>query len=81
MFLRGDKTKVTCVVCNPVSCLYSLEVATNILVGLVVSFISQVLIFSAYDVHLSLNQNLTITLYFTAISIVRGYALETVLQL
>jgi hypothetical protein len=31
-----------------------LEVTTNILVGLVVSFISQVVIFSAYDVHLSL---------------------------
>lgn len=53
-----------------------LEVATNIFVGLVVSFISQVVIFSAYDVHLSLTQNLTITLYFTAISIVRGYALR-----
>lgn len=53
-----------------------LEVATNILVGLVVSFISQVVIFSAYDVHLSLTQNLTITLYFTAISVVRGFAIR-----
>ena len=53
-----------------------IEVGVNVGLGLVVSFISQVLIFSAYDVHLSLNQNLTVTLYFTAISIVRGYALR-----
>ncbi len=53
-----------------------IEVATSILIGLVVSFLSQIVIFKHYDIHTTLGQNLEITLYFTAISIVRGYALR-----
>jgi hypothetical protein len=50
-----------------------IEVATNILIGLVVSFISQVVIFKLYDIHISVVQNVEITLWFTIISIVRSY--------
>lgn len=49
------------------------EVATNILIGLVVSFISQVVIFKLYDIHISVVQNVEITVWFTVISIIRSY--------
>ncbi len=52
------------------------ETTTNILVGLVISFLSQIVIFKIYDVHLSTQQNAEITLYFTIISIIRSYALR-----
>ena len=52
------------------------ETTTNILVGLVISFLSQIVIFKLYDVHLSTQQNVEITLYFTIISILRSYALR-----
>jgi hypothetical protein len=52
------------------------ETMTNILVGLVISFLSQIVIFKLYDVHLSTQQNVEITLYFTIISILRSFALR-----
>lgn len=52
------------------------ETMTNILIGLVISFLSQVLIFKWYGIHISLAQNLELTLYFTVISIIRSYALR-----
>ncbi len=56
--------------------MYLVETTTNILVGLVISFLSQIVIFKLYDVHLSTQQNAEITLYFTIISILRSYALR-----
>jgi hypothetical protein len=50
-----------------------IEVATNILIGLVVSFISQIVIFKLYNIHISVVQNVEITVWFTIISIVRSY--------
>jgi hypothetical protein len=52
------------------------ETMTNILVGLVISFLSQIVIFKVYNVSLSTQQNVEITLYFTIISILRSYALR-----
>jgi hypothetical protein len=52
------------------------ETMTNILVGLVISFLSQIVIFKIYNVSLSTQQNVEITLYFTIISILRSYALR-----
>lgn len=52
------------------------ETITNVAIGLVVSFLSQVVIFKYYDIHISLAQNLELTLYFTVVSIVRSYALR-----
>lgn len=50
-----------------------IEVATNIAIGLVVSFISQIVIFKLYDIHISVTQNIEITIWFTVISIIRSY--------
>ena len=52
------------------------ETITNVAIGLVVSFLSQVLIFKCYDIHISLAQNLELTLYFTVVSIIRSYVLR-----
>ncbi len=52
------------------------ETMTNITVGLVISFLSQIVIFKIYNVSLSTQQNVEITLYFTIISILRSYALR-----
>jgi len=52
------------------------ETITNVAVGLIVSFLSQVVIFKYYDIHISLAQNLELTLYFTVVSIIRSYVLR-----
>jgi hypothetical protein len=53
-----------------------IEVATNITIGLVVSFISQIAIFKLYDIHISVTQNIEITIWFTVISIIRSYLIR-----
>jgi len=52
------------------------ETITNVAIGLIVSFLSQVVIFKYYDIHISLAQNLELTLYFTVVSIIRSYVLR-----
>lgn len=52
------------------------EVATNIAIGLVVSFISQIAVFKLYDIHISVTQNVEITIWFTVISIIRSYLIR-----
>ncbi len=52
------------------------ETITNVAIGLIVSFLSQVAIFKYYDIHISLAQNLELTLYFTVVSIIRSYVLR-----
>jgi len=52
------------------------ETITNVAIGLIVSFLSQVVIFKLYDIHISLAQNLELTLYFTVVSVIRGFALR-----
>ncbi len=54
------------------------ETLTNIAVGLVISLISQLVIFGAYGIELSFHQNVEIVLWFTAISIVRSYVIRRV---
>lgn len=54
----------------------AVETATNIAVGLVVSFMAQLLIFEVYDISITVSQNVEITLFFTLVSIVRSYALR-----
>lgn len=53
-----------------------IEVATNIAIGLVVSFISQIAVFKLYDIHISVTQNVEITIWFTVISIIRSYLIR-----
>ena len=52
------------------------ETMTNIGIGLVISFLSQLVIFPLYDIHLSFGTNIELVLYFTVISIIRSYALR-----
>lgn len=54
------------------------ESLTNVAVGLLVSLASQIIIFRAYDIHVSLGDNVLITLWFTVISVCRSYALRRV---
>lgn len=53
-----------------------IDVATNIVIGLVVSFISQIAVFKLYDIHISVTQNVEITIWFTVISIIRSYLIR-----
>lgn len=52
------------------------EAVANILVGVVVAFASQLIIFSHYGVHLSLGANAAMTFWFTLISLVRSFLLR-----
>ena len=54
------------------------ESLTNVAVGLVVSLISQIVIFGFYGIHISLGQNIAMTFWFTLISIIRSYALRRI---
>ena len=53
-----------------------MEAVANVLVGYTVALASQLVIFAAYDVRLSLGQNAMIGVWFTLISLVRSYALR-----
>lgn len=52
------------------------ETMTNIAIGFVISLVSQIVIFHFYDVHLSIGENLAMTVWFTAISIIRSYCIR-----
>lgn len=52
------------------------EVALNIVIGFVISLISQVIIFPLYGIHSTFSTDLQITAWFTVVSIVRSYALR-----
>ncbi len=49
------------------------EITTSTLIGLVVSLISNLLIFKGMDIKISWLENFEMTGFFTVISIVRGY--------
>jgi hypothetical protein len=55
-----------------------LESLTNIIVGLITSFLIQLVIYPAMNIKVSVNQNITITLVFFAVSFVRGYIIRRV---
>ncbi len=49
------------------------ESIINVIFGYFIAVISQIIIFSFFDINISLMQNLEIGLYFTIISIIRSY--------
>lgn len=55
-----------------------IESLLNILVGSGVALLSQLIIFPLYGVHLPLQDNIMITIWFTFISIARSYTLRRV---
>ena len=54
------------------------ESLTNVAVGILVSFASQLVIFKAYGINIALADNVMITLWFTVVSVLRSYALRRV---
>lgn len=53
-----------------------IETIANIVIGIIVSFISQLVIFKAYDIVLPMAQNLQIVGWFTAVSLIRSYLIR-----
>lgn len=53
-----------------------IEIAISTAIGYVLAIISQVIIFPLYDVHVSLETDLVIGVWFTIISLARGYVLR-----
>ena len=52
------------------------EAATNVIVGYWLAVLTQILVFPWFDLPISLGENLALSGIFTAISLVRGYALR-----
>lgn len=50
-----------------------IESAANVVIGYMVALCSQLVVFPMFGVHLPLQDNLMIGLWFTAISLVRSY--------
>lgn len=53
-----------------------IESLTNIVVGLITSFLIQLIIYPALNIEVSVNQNIVITLVFFAVSFIRGYLIR-----
>lgn len=52
------------------------EALTNVVVGYSVAVLTQMTVFPWYGMHATLDQNLTMGLIFTVVSLVRSYALR-----
>lgn len=53
-----------------------IESLTNVLIGYMTAFISQLLIFPLFEIKISIQDNLLIGLYFTLISLIRSYIIR-----
>ena len=53
-----------------------LESLVNVLAGVIVAIVAQILVFPLFDIHISLTETGLIAIIFTGISIVRSYALR-----
>lgn len=53
-----------------------LEAVTNIIIGVVIAFASQLVIFGWYGIHVSIQTNLCMTAWFTAVSLARSFVLR-----
>jgi len=56
--------------------LSSIEAITNTVVGLITSFLIQLVIYPSMEIKVSFNQNIIITLVFFIVSFLRGYLLR-----
>lgn len=52
------------------------ESIANVVVGYGVAVISQLAVFPLFDIHVTINDNLMIGLWFTAISLARSYVIR-----
>lgn len=53
-----------------------IESFINILIGYMTAICSQILIFSLFNIYISIQDNLLIGLYFTIISLIRSYIIR-----
>lgn len=51
----------------------AIEAFSNVVIGYAVAVISQIIIFPFFDIHVSLEENIIIGIFFTVISLVRSY--------
>ena len=54
----------------------AVEVVVNLAIGYVVAVVSQLVIFPVFGVSVRFRDNLLIGMYFTAVSLIRSYALR-----
>lgn len=52
------------------------ESLTNVSIGYMIAVLSQLVIFPLFGIYLPMQDNLLIALYFTVISLVRGYVIR-----
>ena len=57
------------------------EAVANVLAGLVLAVLTQLAVFSWFDVRLSLTDNLVVAGIFTLVSIVRSYTLRRLFEM
>ncbi len=53
-----------------------IESATNTVIGMLISFLVQVIIYPILSIPVTINQNIIITFVFTLVSITRGYIIR-----
>jgi hypothetical protein len=53
-----------------------IEAATNVAVGYGLAVVTQIVVFPWFGLHASLGENLALGVIFTAISLIRSYALR-----
>ena len=53
-----------------------LETVTNVIAGLMISFVIQLIIYPILNIPVSINQNLIITFVFFVASFIRGYVIR-----
>jgi membrane protein YdbS with pleckstrin-like domain len=56
----------------------AIESATNVIVGLLVSIVAQMILYPVLGIPVSFNQNLIITAVFFVLSFVRGYVIRRI---
>ncbi len=50
-----------------------IETLSSVAIGYIISLIAQIIIFPIFGINVSLTDNLLIGLFFTVVSIIRGY--------
>ncbi len=55
-----------------------IESIINVIVGYLIAFTSQIIIFPLFEIHIEIKSNLLIGLWFTVISIIRSYLLRRI---
>lgn len=50
-----------------------IETITSVAIGYIISLVAQMIIFPIFDIKVSFEDNLLIGLFFTVVSIIRGY--------